>query len=231
MGQEATRTASMYRVVADRLAREGSISLTFDFHGTGDSPGDEGDQSLQAWTHDIESAHARLSEEVEVGVVWFAMGIMCHSALRAAARVARPPTRIILWEPVLNGAEYVDRLLAAHRQELTHEYHLPWARLIGQGRVQEPQIPGEVLGFDVGESLAAELKALPPLPLAPVLRRGTQIRCGMHSDKESTFQALPGSAQVQMIHIAEQTNWMLSQAMGNSIVPPEVFVALNDATA
>jgi uncharacterized protein len=229
IGQEATRTASMYRVIADRLAREGSTVLTFDYHGTGDSPGEERDQCLADWSEDIEAAHRVLATETDCPVYWFAMGLACHPVLRAAARMLRPPAHLVLWEPVLDGSAYVERLYAAHRQELEHEYHYPWQRLLQQGRVTEPGLPGDVLGFNFGPKLTAEILSLPPLPVASVMRRSVGLTCGIHEESEPHLASLPASSLVRVVRIASRTNWMLSQAMGSAIVPPEVFPALNSS--
>ena len=227
LGQEATRTASMYRVIADRLAREGSTVLTFDYHGTGDSPGEEGEQSLADWTKDIEAAHSVLAAVSDRPIHWFAMGIACHPVLRAAARMPQPPAHLMLWEPVLDGPAYVERLYSGHRQELEHEYHYPWQRLLRQGRVTEPRIPGDVLGFDFGTRLAEEILNLPTPPLAPVLRRSVGITCGIHAENEPLLASLADSAHLRTVRIESRTNWMLSQAMGSALVPPEVMPALN----
>jgi uncharacterized protein len=166
-GQEATRTASMYRVLADRLAREGTPVLAFDYHGTGDSPGEEGDQTLRGWTEDIEAAHALLQDEAGGPVHWFAMGLACQMALRAAARIEQPPAHLVLWEPVFDGKTYLDAMFAAHRDELAYEYQQTWAQLIRQGRATEPAVPGDVLGFELGQALVDEIRLLQHLPLAP----------------------------------------------------------------
>lgn len=225
-GQEGTRTASMYRVIADRLARDGTTVFTFDYHGTGDSPGEEQQQRLADWSHDIETAHRMLVEASGPVVHWFAMGLACHAALKAAARLPDPPAHLVLWEPVLDGASYVERLFASHRQELEHEYHYTWERLLRQKRVTEPTLPGDVLGFAIGPALAAEIAGLAPLPLAPAMRRGVRITCGLHEELEAPLAALPGAQLVHAKRIGSHTNWMLSQAMGSAIVPAEVMPAL-----
>lgn len=226
-GQEATRTASMYRVLADRLAREGTPVLTFDYHGTGDSPGEEIDQTLRGWVEDIEAAHDELLAQAGGPVHWFAMGLAGQLALRAAARMTQPPAHLVLWEPVFDGKNYLEAMFDAHRQELAYEYQQTWAQLIRQGRATEPTLPGDVLGFELGPTLTDEIRAIQQLPLAPALRRGTRIICGVHPEHEQRIAELPGGSSVSVRRIDSRTNWMLSQAMSSAIVPPEVVPALN----
>jgi len=228
IGQEATRAASMYRVIAERLARQGTAVLVFDYHGTGDSPGEEGEQTLDGWIEDIEAAHELLCSESATGRAhWFAMSIAANLALRAAARVAAPPAHLLLWEPSFDGPGYLAALLAAHRHELVQEYHLPWTRLLRQGRVVEPAVPGDVLGFHYGQALTRDLQAWRKLPLAAALRRGTRVSCGLHAEDEPRLRELAGGGSVLVRPLAERTQWMLSQAMGTALVPPEVLPALN----
>lgn len=228
IGQEATRSASMYRVIAERLARQGTPVLVFDYHGTGDSPGEESDQAFDGWIADIEMAHELLCAQTSGGRVhWFAMSIAANLALRAAARVSTPPAQLLLWEPAFDGPGYLAALFASHRRELVHEYHLPWAHLLREGRVTEPAAPGDVLGFQHGEMLTRDLQGWRGLPLSAALRRGTAISCGLHAEDEPRVRELRGGAAVTVRPLAERTQWMLSQAMGTALVPPEVLPALN----
>lgn len=228
IGQEATRAASMYRVIAERLARQGTPVLVFDYHGTGDSPGDEGDQAFDGWIEDIETAHELLRAETGGGPVhWFAMSIAANLALRAATRVSAAPAHLLLWEPAFDGPGYLDALFSAHRRELAHEYHLPWPRLLHQGRVVEPAAPGDVLGFHYGEALTRDLQGWRKLPLAPALRRGIGMSCGLHGEDEPRLRELAGGSSVTVRPLSNRTEWMLSQAMGTALVPPEVLPALN----
>lgn len=224
VGQEATRTAAMFRVLSDRLAREGCEAFTFDYHGTGDSPGEEADQSLASWIDDVQAAHELLCDDKNTPVHWFAMGLGATLAARAAARSTRPPSHMVLWEPVLDGPSYLDTLLKAHRTELTREFRYPWRELLRQGRVEEPAVPGDVLGFSIGETLARDLRHLPGLPLAPALRRGIRIVCGIHPEQRAHFGDVPDGSNglLTLQHVETRANWMSSQAMGAATVPPDV---------
>lgn len=225
-GQEAIRTAPMYRVLASRLAREGMASLVFDWHGTGDSPGEESQQSLSGWTTDLEEADALLRAECPGATSWFAMGLSAHIALRAASRASQPPRRLILWEPVVEGSNYVQALFDAHRQEVAFEYNYPWTKLLRRGSVEEPGLPGSVLGIDIGEALASEIERIDGLPLAPSLRRGVEIVCCAAPDVLERIARQPGASLVQMVRVDSRMNWMLSQAQGGSLVPPELLPAV-----
>jgi uncharacterized protein len=222
MGQEAVRTAAVYRVLADRLAREGCASLRFDYHGTGDSPGEEVDQTLSGWVADTLEAHQQLTPGPGVPVLWFGMGLGATLALRAALRAKVLPSRLVLWEPVLNGIEYARLLLEAHRAELTREFGVPWSRLLKTGKVVEPALPGDILGFDIGQTLADELQQLKDVSLAPALRRGIPVTCAVQAELRPSLASLEGNSLLRVHTVESRTNWMSSQAMGTAIVPPDL---------
>jgi uncharacterized protein len=222
LGQEAVRTAAVFRVLADRLAREGCDSLRFDYHGTGDSPGEEGDQSMSGWVEDTLAAHEQLSPGGGVPVIWFGMGLGATLALRAALRAKVLPSHLVLWEPVLDGKAYAQALLDGHRAELTREFGEPWERLRQIGKVVEPSLPGDVLGFEVGKQLADDLTQMQDLTLSPALRRGIRVTCAVHAEQRALLAGLEGNALLKLHTVENRTNWMSSQAMGTAIVPPDL---------
>jgi uncharacterized protein len=222
LGQEAVRTSAVFRVLADRLAREGCDSLRFDYHGTGDSPGEEHQQSLADWIDDTLAAHEQLEPGTGVSVIWFGMGLGGTLALRSALRARAPPTHLVLWEPVLDGKTYAQTLLEAHRAELVREFGEPWQRLLQIGKVVEPTLPGDVLGFDIGQQLADDLQQLQDFTLAPALRRGIRVTCAVPAEQRPLFAGLEGNSLLKLHTIESRTNWMSSQAMGTAIVPTDL---------
>lgn len=226
-GQEAIRTAQMYRAVSDRLARAGCEVLRFDCHGTGDSPGDEAGQSIAAWVEDTMAAHELLrAEDPQRPVHWFGLGLGANIALRAAARVRSAPDRLVLWEPVTDGPRYIDTLLAAHRSELASQLGLEWHQLVRRGREREPQLPGSVLGFPFGVRLAEDLRHLRELPLAAAARRGVRIVCAVPEAERSRLEGLLDPSLLTLHALESGANWMSIEAMGTAIVPQEVMHAL-----
>lgn len=224
LGQEAVRAASVFRVLSERLAREGGEVLRFDYHGTGDSPGDEAQQSLQGWVEDTLAAHESLTDTpgANTPINWFGMGLGANIALHAALRAPTPPTHLVLWEPIHSASSYVQALLDGHRAELSREFGHPWARLIESGKVTEPTLPGDVLGFEVGAQLANDLQHLQNLPLAAAVRRGIHVICCVHDEHRAALAAPPEGPQFKLVSVTDRINWMSSQAMGTTIVPPDL---------
>ncbi len=222
LGQEAVRSAAAFRVAGERLSREGVESLRFDYHGTGDSPGDESAQSLDDWVQDILTAHELIAADGGPPVHWFGMGLGAVAALRAALLAKHPPRHLILWEPVFNGADYLDALIAGHKAELSMMFAQPWEQIAGSGKVAEPTLPGDVLGFELGDRLVAELRALPDLNVLPALRRGLRITCAVRGDQPHPFNGHAALPTFKLHTVEHPTDWMSSQAMGTAIAPPDI---------
>jgi uncharacterized protein len=220
-GQEAVRSAPIYRALSDRLAREGCTVLTFDLHGCGDSPGEQDEESLATWTNDVLAADRQLRGDAPgVPIHWFGMGLGGSLAAKAALADGPAPSCLVLWEPVLDGPAYLERLLTMHRAELSREMQRGWVDLIARGGESEPVLPGSVLGFMVGKRLHDELLLLRNLPLCAVSRRVTRIVMAL---QEQELALSDHAAPAVALHTVRQpTNWMSIDARGTAIVPQEL---------
>lgn len=222
-GQEAVRTAPIYRAVSDRLAREGCSVLTIDHHGCGDSPGDPDAETLAAWAGDTLSAHAQLGADAPGQAIhWFGMGLGANIAVYAALTAHPAPNCLVLWEPVFDGPDYLDRLLAAHRDDLSREMDRDWSELVARCGEAEPVVPGNVLGFTLGAALHAELQQLRDLPLAAVARRKTRIVVALRQEHRHAADSTSPIEGVTVQAVETPTNWMSTEALGTAIVPQEV---------
>ncbi|MFM2398725.1 MAG: hypothetical protein RL341_882 [Pseudomonadota bacterium] len=227
IGQEAVRSNAMFRVLSERLAREGFAVLRFDYHGTGDSPGEEQEQSLASWASDIVAAHDAMAAEGISAVSWFGMRLGANAALEAARAVRNPPRHLILWEPVVHGQTYLQLLMRGHRDELVREFGgLPWKYLLAATKVVEPELPGDVLGFQYGRLLVEEIAALAELNVRAVLRRGIPVLCALRQADKSTLEHLPVSDLLHTQIVQVQTDWLSSQAMGSAVAPPDAINTL-----
>jgi pimeloyl-ACP methyl ester carboxylesterase len=161
-GSEYLHAHRALRQLAKMLAAEGIHSLRFDYFGTGDSAGETIEPNLGGCVSDIESAIDELLHTANCTQVTL-LGLRLGGALAAMA-AEKNPSRVgalVLWDPVMVGAEYLDGLWAANLQ----------APRIGRAPPGRPVEVGgghEVLGFPLTSALQEEIRAL---SLAPVLAR------------------------------------------------------------
>jgi pimeloyl-ACP methyl ester carboxylesterase len=222
-GQEAVRTAPIFRAVSDRLAREGSKVLTIDHHGCGDSPGEPDEQTIAAWSDDTIAAHTRLRADAPGRTIhWFGMGLGANIALRAALSADPAPGCLVLWEPILDGPSYLEQLIVAHRDDLAREMDRSWAELVARGGEVEPVLPGSILGFTMGAPLHAELLGLRDLPLAQALQRKIRVVMAVRAETRAAIDASYRLDGLSVQTVETPTNWMSTEALGTAIVPQEV---------
>lgn len=220
-GQEAVRTQTMYRSFADRLLRQGVHVLRFDYHGTGDSPGEGDDQTLKDWVRDT-----RMACEAFLGVTHakrlqlFGLGLGATIAACAALDLDPVPERLALWQPVTDGVAYLERLQAAHRQDLAVSFSEPWPRVRRLLRTAEPHAPGFVLGFPVGQRLTEELAALRGLPLQALANRGCRID---GAAAPHLIAQEPSHALIRWRTPEQDVSWMSNEAVGAAIVSSEIW--------
>jgi pimeloyl-ACP methyl ester carboxylesterase len=108
-GPEAIRSYRMLRLLADRLSAAGSPVLRFDYHGTGDSPGEDHAASLTGWAGDVGVAHRELAARSgKSSVAWVGLRLGATLCALAAQALRAPLQLLVLWDPVIVGAPYLD---------------------------------------------------------------------------------------------------------------------------
>lgn len=107
-GQEYLRAHKSMRRLAINLARLGYPVLRFDYRGTGDSAGDLDGISAEHWVTDIGYAVQELMDMSAVPRVAL-IGLRLGALMAAkAATEHNHVSRLIMWDPVVDGGVYVD---------------------------------------------------------------------------------------------------------------------------
>jgi uncharacterized protein len=112
IGQEYMRTHRALRQLALQLNKGGAHALRFDYCGIGDSAGDNTDATLDAWLADIGSAIDELKDTAGLKQVSL-VGIRLGASLAGLAAAGRTDIdAVVLWDPVVNGRDYVAELFS-----------------------------------------------------------------------------------------------------------------------
>jgi hypothetical protein len=159
-GQEAIRSHRMYRVLADRIARGGRSALRFDYSSTGDSEGVCGEASLAAWTQDVCAAdrEARRLSGASV-VTWVGLRLGATLAVMAS-RHAPSPSRLVLWDPVLSGSDYLTELARSHVGFIAGVFRWSTERAARSRGINALDELEELVGFEISGSLRREISAI-----------------------------------------------------------------------
>ncbi len=112
-GQEYLRAHKSMRRLAINLAGLGYPVLRFDYRGTGDSAGDIDGHTADHWVEDIGHAIQELVDVAavtRVALIGLRLGALL--AAQAAARFGQV-SRLVMWDPIADGAEYVGGIRAS----------------------------------------------------------------------------------------------------------------------
>lgn len=197
-GQEYLRAHRAMKQLATLLNQAGVHVLRFDWFGTGDSAGEMLDASVAGWQADIETAIDELKDTTDaarVGLVGLRLGGTLAASV--AARRRKDVDSLVLWDPVVSGAEYVEELLTDAA---------PRAPERGGGH--------EVMGFALGDAMAGEMRTL-ALPLRELPQR-TLVVCSGDGPA-----AAVGELAVE--HVEGQPAWLEERHSGAGAVPVKVL--------
>lgn len=115
IGFEAICAYSSYTQLAEKLAASGFDVMRFDYHGTGDSAGDDSDPGrVKAWIDSITAATHELRRLAGVQVIsYFGVRLGATLAVEAAVQSGGVDS-LVMWAPCKTGRAFVRELRAAN---------------------------------------------------------------------------------------------------------------------
>jgi exosortase A-associated hydrolase 2 len=217
-GQEYFYAFRAYRNLATGLARVGFHVFRFDYFGTGDSAGDVDQASLQRWIADVIAAVDETRSSLghsSVSLVGLRLGA---SLAVMAATECRDVDRLVLWQPVIQGSEYVADLQASHLKWLQNRSRV-WSR------VRLLPAEDELLGSRVTQSLRRDLERINLWSLATRPARHVLV---VSQDEGSEYVRLAEHLQklgpsVEVKRVEDQRIWSMRPDMQWGLVPNHVL--------
>jgi alpha-beta hydrolase superfamily lysophospholipase len=161
LGDDYVRAHRTLRHLAEALCVAGFPVLRFDFHGTGDSAGDERDPGrIAAWRRDLATAIDELrhhSGAARVAVV----GLRLGATIAAEVASQRDDVAsVVLWHPFFDGTSFTSETLRVHRM---HRMLEPDSFSAGPAKHVDGE---EALGFFLTNETIADLEQIDLMTLA-----------------------------------------------------------------
>ena len=230
-GQEAIRAHRFQRVLAERLVRAGCDVLRFDYHGTGDSPGKDDEGDLELWSRDLLAAHEEL--RIRAGVTrlgWHGMRLGGEMVRRAALTRPVGLERIALWDPVLNGRQYLEVLRRRHFETLVGSFSLPQKPFPPDLARREPNAyRDEAIGFKLSRGLRQQLEDL----TASSWKLPDIDTYVVFDDKDAAAAEIAGACaaqggRVKTLNVSHGTDWTSGSAENTSLVPAPALLLFTE---
>jgi alpha-beta hydrolase superfamily lysophospholipase len=188
--QEYMRTYRAVKNLADSVSRAGMHAMRFDWSGTGDSAGRLRDARLETWQQDLTVAVEELldlSGARRLAIVGLRLGASI-AALACARPQAPIPDTLLLWDPVVRGATWLQSARRAHKWHLDRH------------RVELSPDPGSLLGGPLPAALREDLEEL-DLRKLPMPAKGRRTFLLPHAVPEQLELATSWRAEV--MHVAD----------------------------
>ncbi|HWU86647.1 MAG TPA: hypothetical protein VN253_05210 [Kofleriaceae bacterium] len=223
IGQEHVRTHWALRQAESALSRAGFHCLRFDWFGVGDSAGDLRDASLARWRADLSCAARALRDAAGVQEVSL-VGLRVGASLAALGAAAVQPSAIVLWDPVVEGRRYLaelERLTQALATDRLRYWEIDRARRVPAG---------ELVGFDLGARLPAELgeidlgagEMVPRVPLC-------LLRSSDDGELEAFGRRLQGSHRGVVVRdTAARASWTRLDDVERLLLPGDAIGAITE---
>ncbi len=152
LGSEYMYAHRSFRQLAIRSNRIGFPVMRFDYYGSGDSARNDTDGTLTRWLKNIAMAIEELKRRSGASTVCLA-GLRLGASLAVQAALNRQDiSGLVLWEPIINGKNYLAELQEEHQRRLWYLSSPPDAN--------ESKLITEVHGFALSEAMITDLQDL-----------------------------------------------------------------------
>jgi pimeloyl-ACP methyl ester carboxylesterase len=222
-GRESIRAHRLYRVLAERLSRAGCDVLRFDYYATGDSAGEDREVDLDGFSADLLVAHAELKRRATVpAIVWVGMRLGAAVVQLAARAAPADLARVVLWDPIGDGRDYLDLLRARHLELLSADEE-PIGEVTPVFRDRPDLYIDEAIGFPIPRAFCDQLRQF-RFAIAGNGAHQTHVLCDPGTVEGRALAATCGrdAARVALVEIAHGTDWT-SEADATGLVPAPVI--------
>jgi alpha/beta superfamily hydrolase len=214
LGHEYVRAHRALRNLAVQLSRSGVAVLRFDYLGVGDSAGEPLDGSVEQWVSDIDAAGDELRRRSGLARITV-VGLRMGAGLAAlACRNRTDVERLICWDPVLSGAQYLAELSQLQTAWLED-------RLVAAGSDLDGH---ELLGMPLSDSLRRGIAGLDP---ATALAPGVAVEVvasGPRPDAAAWVAQLGARGIAARYHeVPSAGGWTSPEAVHQLLLPHEIL--------
>lgn len=168
IGFEYEKSHSVIRYLAKKLATKGYHVLHFDYYATGDSSGNSEDISIEQCIKDISLSCDEIkavSATRKVSVIGYRYGAL----LAAFTSKSYKFSRLVMWDPVIDGGAYLSDLQKIHNHMLTDPNRFDLRFL------SNTDSSTELIGHYFSESFQEKIKSLNLIDLEKIKTKNINV--------------------------------------------------------
>ncbi len=211
------RSHRAFRQLTTLLNRAGVAVFRFDYYGTGDSGGLSEDVSVDEWVENVHTACEELKDTAALSMVSL-IGLRFGATLATlAAQTREDIDRIVLWDPIVNGSEYITEMVEMHAPVLVGQQDSNWGgQVVGVcGFPLTPDHRSDMAKIDLATIQNFSTKDLDVV--------GSQSRPNYTRLAEAwTHASLPAHLDI----VPSQGNWSEDDKFGSALIPQAIIQAI-----
>ena len=212
-----------YRNLTQLLLNSGFHVFRFDYYGTGDSSGPSGEGGLHRWSRDIQLAAQEFCALAAIDVMSL-VGARLGASMVATVQLDLSDVKVahrLLWDPVINGADYLTQLEALQHQRIANSRY-PLERLL------DPQA-AEALGYPLRPLVTSSIRQLDLLtqPLATA-QRITVLTSTPSANGGLIHQLLNKYRSIEYTTVDEPCHWSTQEVLEQALLPTQIIRRIGD---
>lgn len=227
LGREYMRTHRGMMMFSEQMAQSGYHVLRFDYFATGDSYGLDGEGRLERWIEDISVAGQEIKDLAGVDKL-SVVGLRLGASLACIAAAHNRMDKLVMWDPIVDGAEYIERLERFSRDYYSDLERFPVSRFneidAGAhdllGNTWPPAMRSSVAGINL---LAIDSLQVGDASL--VLSEDQPA----YAELETHLSAM--SCTISRYHADDNPRWNDLNAMGDALTMHQTLAAFKQALA
>lgn len=187
--EEMNKSRAMVASQARSMANQGYTVLVPDYFGTGDSSGEFSEANWTVWLEDMRYCLRWLQAQVAGAVTLWGIRLGALMALELAGEVKLNVSRLVLWNPVLQGEQFMLQFLRL-RLVKSMMYGAAKEKVADLKQQLEENGMLEVAGYELSASMFREVAALKAMTMAQPAANNIYW-----ADVSSTLKSLPVPTQ------------------------------------
>ena len=225
-GHEYVRSHRAMHIIAQRLASLGCDVLRVELTGQGDSAGEDTEGDVDRWRRDVKVAVGELRDRSMARSV-SAVGLRLGAALLAAAvaRDALDIDKLILWDPVIRGSEYLNELDRLHIEMLADPHRFDPPR---KGSSES----NEQLGFAITPQQRASIRSLDLTAQVEWPCRRVCLVAGptvSNADIDAVGERIRAAGtKLRIVRLAGSGGWTELRKVEDTLQAPEAITTIAD---